>query len=101
MTQLKLTDSEWMSLIDGSDERAGNLAKCCANISHLRDCLISIARDGGEVESWNESGLREALGWVKDSHELHGIPALIKVCAQLDMPLRDLEHAPSTTPEGL
>lgn len=71
-----LTDSEWMSLIDGT--RPGGLQKCCANISELRDRIIEIARDGGRYHLHSLFFLR-AYRATADGHDLQGIAALNKV----------------------
>lgn len=90
--RIELTDSEWMSLIDG--EREDGLQRCCANISDLRDCLIGVARAGGEVHTFEVERLRMTLGWVLDGHDIGGIPALVKVRNQLD-----LEEKPPHVPQ--
>lgn len=81
--KLELTDEEWMQLIDG--ERKDGLAKCCANISALRDVLISAARDGGYLHPFLLQNLRRTLGWCYDSHDLSAIPVIARVHDQLDM----------------
>jgi hypothetical protein len=97
---LTLTDSEWMSLIDGSDEREGNLGRCCANISALRDSIIGAARDGGLVHAFTIERFKMHLGWVIDGHDIADIPALMKVCEQLGIePVQP--HAPDSLPESL
>jgi hypothetical protein len=79
---LDLTDTEWMSLIDG--DRPGGLTACCANISALRDVIISAARAGCEVHRFELDNFRRTLGWALDGHDLDGIPALTKLRAQID-----------------
>ncbi len=89
---ITLTDSEWMDLIDGSDNRDGNLGSCCANISALRDEIIELARNGGECYDFQLSGLKQKLGWVLDGHEIDKIPALVKLCDQLEIDYKTQEH---------
>jgi hypothetical protein len=96
--KIELTDSEWMSLIDG--EREDGLQRCCANISALRDCLIGLARDGGRVNPFTIGRLQMTLGWVIDGHEIDNIPALVKVRDQLDLAGHQV-HRPDTIPEDL
>jgi hypothetical protein len=81
--KIELSDSEWMSLIDG--DRPGGLERCCANISELRDVLISTAREGGRVHMFQVERLRMTLGWVIDGHDIDSTAALVKVRAQLDL----------------
>lgn len=88
-----------MSLIDGT--REGGLERCCANISALRDVLITVAREGGEVNPWTEARLRETLGWVIGSHDIGEIPALREVCRQLHITGAQLRHTPTTGPEEI
>lgn len=88
MTKIELSDSEWMSLIDGSDERHGLLI-CCANVSALRDRILTIARHGGYVHDMDLDMLKEVTGWVEDSHDLEDLPAFVKLRNQLGM-----EHQP-------
>ena len=95
---ISLTDTEWMDLIDGS--RPDGLQKCCANISSLRDCIISAARDGGEVHRFEVEQFRQTLGWVVDSHEIAGIPALDKLRDQIGL-RNDPQHEPTKHPESL
>ncbi len=96
--KIKLTDSEWMDLIDGS--RPDGLQKCCANISALRDCIISAARDGGEVHAFAVNQFRMTLGWVVAGHDLSSIPALVKLRDQVGL-AEDPEHSPTPYPESL
>lgn len=99
--KLTLTDSEWMSLIDGSDEREGNLSRCCANVSTLRDSLISVARNGGTVHAFTIERLKKYLGWVIDAHDIADVPALMKVCEQLGIEPLEQTHEPDSLPEDL
>ena len=75
---VELTDEEWMGLIDKNREP---LMACCANISHLRDEIIHVARSGGE-EVWNYQLLLRAFKAASDSHELNH-PTLIKFMEQV------------------
>lgn len=79
--KIELTDAEWMSLIDG--DRPGGLTACCANISALRDVIISAARTGGEVHAFEVANFRRTLGWVLDGHEVDEIPALVRLREQV------------------
>lgn len=92
MTRITLTDAEWMSLIDGSEARTGNLFRCCANVSALRDAIISVARNGGEVGPFAETQLRKTLGWVQGGHDIGAVPALRKLCFQLGITGASLTH---------
>lgn len=91
---ITLTDSEWMSLIDG--EREDGLQRCCANISELRDVLIGAARNGGVVHFFLVEHLQMTLGWVLDDHQIDDIPALVKIREQLDLAGK-LPHKPQST----
>lgn len=96
--EVKLTDSEWMDLIDG--ERSNGLAKCCANISALRDAIINLARDGGLTNPFGLQHLRETLGWVLDSHDISEIPALMKLRKQVALE-EPPAHKPTTRPDSM
>jgi len=95
--RLELTDTEWMSVIDANRD---GLPRCCANISALRDCLISAAREGGEIHLFAIDRLRMTLGWVLKDHEIDQLPVLGKIRTQLDL-TGDQEHVPDTAPEDL
>jgi hypothetical protein len=90
--KIELSDEEWMSLIDGT--REGGLAICCANVSALRDDIISAARNGGTVLIFNEELIKENMGWVDDSHDIGDIPALVKLRQQLGLEDK-IPHTPS------
>lgn len=92
-----LTDSEWMSLIDGSEDRDG-LGYCCANISALRDVIIGIARQGGCIYEWEIDNLKQKIGWNKD-HGLENVPAMVHLCSQLGISLNTEEHRPRNCEE--
>jgi hypothetical protein len=87
-----------MDLIDG--ERPHGLHKCCPNISALRDRIIALARDGGVPHVFTIGELRRALGWVMDSHDISGIPALHKLFDQLGIEHQP-PHEPTPHPESL
>jgi hypothetical protein len=94
---VKLSDEDWMKLLDGSTKRAG-LIKCCDNVAGLRDVIFQVAREGGACNPFLRERFIEALGWV-----LHGgthdvaFPALIKFTQQLN-----LDRPPAHKPmEGL
>lgn len=77
MHKIELTDAEWMCLIDG--RRRGGLQKCCANISDLRDQIVQMARDGGELGVSATFFLR-AYRASADGHDgLDAVPALVKI----------------------
>lgn len=81
--KIDLTDEEWMSLIDGT--RPDGLQSCCANISALRDEIISLARMGG-TSPLGITIERLAMVWgaAIDGHDgLDQIPALVKLRDQL------------------
>lgn len=85
MTQtvkIELSDSEWMELLDG--ERGG-LARCCANVSALRDALFQIVRSGCEVDPFDRHGLERTLGWFLEGHELDPEGPLVKLADQLGL----------------
>jgi hypothetical protein len=88
--KLDLTDSEWLSLLDGGD--ASELGICCANISALRDELFFIVRQGRheELPNWTLDDLRQKLKWVADGHDL--TPTLKKLCVQLDLDPDTAKH---------
>lgn len=90
--QIELTDSEWMDLIDGSENRDNNLGICCANISALRDEIIKFARNGGRCYEFELIGLKQKIGWVIDGHDITGINALVKLCDQLDINISEQKH---------
>jgi hypothetical protein len=82
--KIELTDAEWMSLIDG--DRPGGLLACCANISELRDRIISAARMGGEIHAFEIAQFRITLGHVLAGHDIDpgSIPALDRLREQVD-----------------
>lgn len=77
MKKIILTDEEWMSIIN--KERNG-LPCCCANISALRDMLITIARNDGDV--WFLEKLKENIKFVFDGHD--NLPLIEKIRDMLD-----------------
>lgn len=78
--KINLTDSEWISLLDGEIE-GSQLPRCCANISALRDVFMSIVRDGrnDDIQDWQIQDLRQKLKWVADGHDIENFPVLMKV----------------------
>lgn len=86
-TKLTLTDSEWMSLIDNSRD---GLPQCCANISTLRDDLISAARSGGSVHFFNQ--VKTHFGWCFPDHDI--TPLMAKVAEQLGIKVKYADHEP-------
>lgn len=98
---IDLSDSEWMSLIDGSDKRGG-LTRCCANISELRDEIMSLARNAGDgVFTMHIERFKVIYGQAADSHDLTSIPALAKLVAQLGISAEDVEHVQDALRERL
>lgn len=94
---VELTDTEWMELIDGSDNRDNNLGMCCANISALRDSIFSIARCGnGEVFEFEKKDIEQKVSWCLSGHDLNGITALVKLCQQLEINLDNTKHIKDT-----
>ena len=77
MKRIILTDEEWMSLIN--TERDG-LPVCCANICYLRDMLITIARNDGDV--WFPEKLKQNIKFVLDGHD--NLPLIEKIRDMLD-----------------
>jgi hypothetical protein len=65
--QIALTDREWMSIINR--ERDG-LPPCCANVSALRDEIISLATNDGYSFYTDHDTLRMKLGWVFPEHDV-------------------------------
>jgi hypothetical protein len=63
--KLNLTDSEWISLVDGNSDDS-SLPVCCANVSALRDVFIHIIRNGRNTDlpSWTLEDLRQKLKMV-------------------------------------
>lgn len=86
--RLDLTDTEWMSIINR--ERDG-LPPCCANISALRDVLVAIASDDGDVGFFHANRLVASLGWCFPSHDIPS-DVMQKVIDQLGVDLVALEH---------
>ena len=68
---LGLTDDEWIRLIDGDSEDS-LLQVCCANISALRDQLISMLRGGRfrKAQTYEIQLLQRNLKWVVDGHDV-------------------------------
>lgn len=84
---LELTDEEWMSII--ARERDG-LPACCGNVSALRDVLISVARDDGEVSFIHRTRLAQALTWCFPSHDVPS-DAIQKVLDQVGFEMPEKE----------
>ena len=89
--QLELTDSEWMSLLDG--EREG-LQRCCANVSVLRDVLMNIVRGGGEVGTFDRFQLEQKFAWFIEGHNLDPDGPLAKIAAQVGLSTDPPEEHP-------
>ncbi len=88
--QIDLTDEEWMSII--SQARDG-LPVCCANISELRDELISAARMNGEVVFYKSGRLISVMGWCFPDHDIP--PTIAKVAEQIGWTPEYKEHESS------
>lgn len=75
--RLDLTNDEWMSLINADGE---GLPRCCANISNVRDMIMSAARDNGVVlvPGYFAEKLEDAFGDdidADDNDRPHVIPS--------------------------
>ena len=90
---ITLTDGEWIRLIDGECDDS-ELSKCCANISELRDTLVSIVRDGrnNPIYNWKLKELMKHLKWVHDGHEFTNMPVLRKICQQIGFDPKTAKH---------
>lgn len=85
MTSVVLTDTEWMQLIDSAREDSA-LPGCCANISALRDVIITVARNGGVLDPFLQADVERVYGWCFPDHDLpEGDNALTKFAAQLGL----------------
>ncbi len=95
--KIELTDSEWISLLDGNAEDSG-LPICCANISALRDQLVSIVRDGrnSDIMKWEIDDLKQKIKWVIDGHDIEGLPLIKKIADQIGFDFETVEHEPQT-----
>lgn len=89
--KVELTDSEWMSLLDG--ERDG-LPRCCANVSALRDALMSVVRGGCEVGPFDRLQVQRTLWWVVEGHDLDPDGPLVKLAGQVGLSLIPPEEHP-------
>lgn len=96
MASIKLTDTEWILLLDGQDEDS-ELGSCCANISALRDVFVQLVRSGrnSERQDWELRDLKQKIKWVSDGHEL--TPLLKKVCAQIGFDPAKVYHEPGAS----
>lgn len=90
--QIVLTDEEWMSIIN--KDRDG-LPPCCANVSGLRDEIISIAREDGRSFFSDHDRLKVMLGWVFPEHG-EPSPAIQRIIDQLgwEPPEDAQDHTP-------
>ena len=89
--KLDLTDSEWISLIDG-DADDSQLPMCCGNVSALRDEFMQIVREGrnADIYDFRLNDLKRKLKWFADGHDM--TPLLKKVCDQLGFDPATVEH---------
>lgn len=88
--KLELTDSEWMSLIDGESDDT-QLGKCCAAISELRDILVQILRDGRnrDLEKWEIRDLkRNITNCFPDGHNPSEL--IKKISSQIGLKLKGI-----------
>lgn len=70
-TEIKLTDEEWMSILD--PERDG-LPICCGNISALRDEVYKLVRNSCKLPFYDVMSFFRAYLWCFSSHELPDSP---------------------------
>lgn len=93
--KVELTDEEWMSLID--KERDG-LPSCCGSISALRDEIVDMARDGGQMAFRHYSILR-AYRACMDGHDMRGLSTALDSLIQQIMDSAGVtwEHMETTT----
>ncbi len=91
--KVNLTSDEWMSLI--AKDGAG-LPACCANVSHLRDRILTLAREGGQVDAFSAPPLLAAYRVFLDGHESPPNGVLAKLVAQVEaitgQQTQDLPH---------
>ena len=75
--KLTLTDSEWISLIDGNSN-GSQLPVCCANVSALRDVFVRIVRNGRNngIFVWDLDELKQKLKWFTDGHDIEAFPTI-------------------------
>lgn len=78
--KVELTDEEWMSVI--SQDRDG-LPSCCANISALRDAIISMARNDGEYQSFFMVQTLSPFYWATSSHDFEDDSVVMKILNQI------------------
>lgn len=87
--KIELTDAEWVSLIDQHDI---GLPSCCANISALRDTIITILRDGRQIDPFfNGPEFIRTLCWVEGSHDMGDLPVINKLKEQA-LQVEDLQR---------
>lgn len=89
--KIELSDFEWMELLDG--EREG-LARCCANVSALRDAIMQVVRGGCEVNVFDRSQLERTFGWFLEGHDLVPDGSLAKLAAQAGLSTEPPEKHP-------
>lgn len=89
--KLDLTDSEWISLIDGESDDS-QLPKCCANVSSLRDVFVDIVRGGRkeDMTGFQERDLKQRLVWLAGGHDL--TPLIQNICEQIGFDPKNEEH---------
>jgi hypothetical protein len=83
MIKLKLSDFEWMQLIDGERDE---LPVCCTDAALLKDVIVSIARQGGKIKSWEQKRLEERMQWFLEGHKITEL--LQKVCDQANIDIK-------------
>jgi hypothetical protein len=80
--RLVLTDTQWMSIVDGT--REGGLVRCCVKVESLREDLIVVAGEGGVFDEGTASRLGLTLGWVVgEEHDYQVPPVVDLIVAQL------------------
>lgn len=70
--KIKLTNKQWASFdrkLAMEEDPLSSLPICCANISTLRDTIIAIKEDGGNVSAENLHNLEMHWGWCIDGHD--------------------------------
>ena len=74
--KIVLSDNEWDQLCDRSfdevtDEyRCTALPVCCGNVSALRDVIIALRKNAGELTLDIKKSLIQNFEFVKDSHDI-------------------------------
>lgn len=72
--RIELADAEWMSII--ARDRGG-LDACCESISDLRDAVIALAREDGEIVS--TGSFLDTYEHAAEGHDLSEFPVLTRI----------------------